>query len=450
VAAVADAPAIGSPAALPAIEGPRPAGPGAWRLAGINAFWFGGQGMWNAVYLLLAASATLAAPGRGELVVGLATAAGGLFAVLVPLLAGPLSDRTRSRFGRRTPWIVAGTALNLAGLALLAWAPSVPVITSAYLVLQLGNNAAGAAFAAIIPDLVPEGRRGLASSFLNVAALLGTIACLGLTTVLLGVSQESRAGVAASYGAIGAIIVGGLALGVVLLRERSSVGVPVPPALRLSRSSLAAALAPLRQGDFFWVIATRMFQTLGIWTILPFVPFYFADVVRAPNSGRAAGLWLLAVIGAAVLPALACGHLSDRTGRRKPFVYASSGLQAAVSAVLLVALVSDLVPIYLLGVAFGVGYGAFSAVDWALATDVLPDRERAAAKDMAVFHVAYTLPQVLAPGLLAPVLFLLNQPGHAVAGLATGGHLGYRVVFASAALWFALATVMVRRIKGVR
>src|SRR5207253_7112775 len=119
--------------------------PGFWRLNGINTFWAASQGLWNATYVLLAISAAVVQPSQKELVVSRATAVGGALAVLVPIAAGWLSDRTRSRWGRRTPWIAAGAAVNVVGLALLAWAPSVPALIIAYVVLQLGNNAAGAA-----------------------------------------------------------------------------------------------------------------------------------------------------------------------------------------------------------------------------------------------------------------------------------------------------------------
>jgi MFS family permease len=121
-----------------------------------------------------------------------------------------------------------------------------------------------------------------------------------------------------------------------------------------------------------------------------------------------------------------------------------------VTLVLLFTLVSDLRLMYVLGIVFGIGYGAYSAVDWAMACDVLPERDRSAAKDMALFHVAYTLPQVVGPALLAPVLFALNRSGSTVLSVPTGGNLGFRVVFASASVWFVLATVMVRNVRGVR
>lgn len=422
--------------------------PGFWRLNGINAFWAANGGMWNAVYVLLALSAAVVAPTDKELVLGRATAAGGAVAVLVPITAGWLSDRTRTRWGRRTPWIAAGAAINVVGLLLLAWAPSVPALIAAYLVLQLGNNAAGAAFAAFVPEVMPHEQRGRASGLLNSATIIGTVVCLAAGLVILQLLGSTAGGAAAAYTALAVMVAGTTILSLSLLREPPDAPAAVErpaPGVGLLRG-LTAALA---DRDFRWVVVTRFFQTLGIWTILPFLTFYFKDVVRAPNFAAASDLWQLCVLAGGLVPALVCGALSDRTGRRKLFVYLASGVQAAVTAVLVFTLVSDTVLIYTLGIVFGIGYGAYAAVDWALACDALPDRFRTAARDMGVFHVAFTLPQVFAPAVLAPVLYILNQPGH-VAGLATGPGVGYRVVFATAAVWFVLATVMVSRIRGVR
>jgi hypothetical protein len=81
----------------------------------MNTFWAASQGLWNATYILLALSASLIAPSQKTLVVGRAAAAGGAVAVLVPIAAGWLSDRTRTRWGRRRPWIAVGAAVNASG-----------------------------------------------------------------------------------------------------------------------------------------------------------------------------------------------------------------------------------------------------------------------------------------------------------------------------------------------
>src|SRR5215471_19387809 len=195
---------------------------GFWRFNGINTFWAVNQGLWNALYDLLAISAAISAPNQKELVVGRATAAGGVLAVLVPICVGLLSDRTRSRLGRRTPWIAAGALIGMVGLILLAWAPSVPVLIASYLVLQLGNNAAGAAFAGIVPDAISEERRGRASGLLNSATIVGTVVCLAISLIVLGALGSSARGAATTYWILAAMTVTSAAFSILLLREPAS------------------------------------------------------------------------------------------------------------------------------------------------------------------------------------------------------------------------------------
>jgi MFS family permease len=468
------------------------------RLLTINVFKFGADGVhWtplNTILLQVLAVAVAGSTSKGTLVVSQASSAGAVFAVVVPVLVGYLSDRTSTRFGRRRPWIAIGTIFNLFGLGLLAGAGSVPALIAAYLVVQISNNGAFAAYSAVIPDVVPVRQNGRASGLLNAMQQLGTVVGLFALTILLSPDHlgSTHAGAVAGLWVVGiftagsAIIslaaipeaplqrirsaartripkwvaIGGIAflvalvaLEVVLLSPASmlwyaAAGVGVVAAVVAVFAGaripeLRATLAPLQDRDFFWVLTTRFFNTFGIWTIAPFIAFFFQDVVHRKDYAFASSLWLLAVIGGGVIPAVVGGYLSDRLGgRRKVFVYISSGLQAAVSAVLLFSLVTNLTVLYILGVIFGIGFGAYQAVDWALACDVLPDRDNAAAKDMALFHVSFTLPQVFAPALAGQLLYHLNE--------SQGNNFGYRVVFATAALWFVLSLVFVRMIKGVR
>jgi MFS family permease len=487
------------------------------RLAAINAFWFGGGAHWQPIYIsLIPVGATLIAGSRADLLIGRVTAAGGVFALLTPILVGWLSDRTVTRWGRRRPWMVAGTILNIIGLGLLALSTNQLTFVAAYLVVQLSNNAAGAAYTGVIPDVVRPEDRGRASGLLGTMNQLGTVVGVGLVGVAFKVYGDTRAGLLAGYGIVAVILAITLLITVVAVKEpRAAYPTPRPspsrgeggvmklsPATRMRDLPVAAivcgaaflvALVALfgillaslgtlfwpvcalfigsstvtvlaarrlpalmaffqafRSNDFFWTFATRGLVTLGIFSILPFMELYFRDVVRTPDAGAASAFWLLAVIAGAIIPSMIGGVLSDRTGRRKLFVYISSALQAAVVSVLLFGLVRSLSLLYVLGILYGIGYGAYYAVDWALACDVLPNREEAAGRDMALWHVSFTLPQVLAPAILAGFLHFLNEPGHQLLGLSSGHDLGFRFIFGSAALWFILGTVMVSRIRGVR
>jgi MFS family permease len=474
---------------------------GLGRLLAVNAMWLGQGAHWPPITFSLLPAAALMITGTtaaSALLIGHVSAAGNLFALLAPILAGWLSDRTRSRWGRRRPWLVAGTAVNLVGLAVLAFSGTPLVLAIAYMIVQLSFNLAGGAYAAVIPDVVPAEERGRASGMLGMMNVVGSVVGLAGVIAALKLLGENRTGVIAGYGFVIAILLVTTVITVVAIKEPAAPAARPAPLILSPRAVLAIAAASIaglawlgfnllpldgwgyalvlagiaagavaafaaagvpamreffgafRNRDFFWTFATRAFVIMGINTILPFLAFYFRDVVGVKDPGTESGLWGLAVLAGAIVPAIVGGHLSDRLGRRKLFVYISGGVQALVASVLLFGLIQSLPVIFAMGVVFGMGYGMYYAVDWAIACDVLPDRERSGGRDMGLWHIAFTLPTALAPAIFAPILNAFNEPHHVIAGLATGSHLGFRLVFAGAAFWFVLGTVFVQRIRAVR
>jgi MFS family permease len=355
--------------------------------------------------------------------------------------------------------MVAGTLLNVLGLGLLAAATSPLFLVLAYLVVQASNNVAGAAYAGVIPDVVPAQQRGVASGMLGTMNGIGTVAGVGAVYVVLSVLGSTRAGAVAGYACVAVILVISLLVTVRAAHEARTDHLPAAKrvgtvARGAWRPKLREFFAAFRDHDFFWTFATRALMQMGIFSIVPFMTLYFSDVVDAGrsgshNAGAESALWLLAVLAAGIAPALIGGHLSDKWKRRKRFVYIAGALQVSAASVLLFSLIASPMALYGLGLVFGVGYGMYYAVDWALACDVLPDADRAAGRDMALWHIALTLPQVLAPAILASVLHTLNESGHHFLGVTSGNNMGFRVVFGSAAVWFALGTVMVHRIRKV-
>ena len=422
------------------------------RLIGVGAVWLA-SGFTAAIpYALLPAGATLVAGRGADLLVGQATAAGNLVVLALPVIAGWLSDRTVSPWGRRTPWLVALALVCAAGVALLGVATVPVALILAYLVYQSGASGQGGIFNAVLPDLVPLSRRGLASGVIATMAGIGGIAGLSSVSGILYVAGEDRRGVLAGYLLIGAVVLAMTAVTVFALHEQASRrgDRPVLPdggsggALGWIRNLLQA----FRDRDFAWSAANRALFNFGYFSVQPFLAFYFRDVGRSSHPSAASALWGVLVVVAAVGPAIVGGRASDRLGRRKPFLYASGAAQALVVLAMVAGIPFSNVMAYSEALLFGVGYGLYYAVDLALACDVLPD-PMSAGRDMGVWHAAYSVPPVLAPALAAPVLHLLNQPGTFL-GLTTGSNLGYRVVFSSSALWFILGTLAVTRIRRVR
>jgi MFS family permease len=329
--------------------------------------------------------------------------------------------------------MVAGTLGNVAGLLVLLLAGSYPVLLLGYLLVQVFNNAAGAAFNGIVPDVVPEAEFGKASGMLGAMVQLGSVGGLAATLAMAGLGHIQW-----TFAVIAAVVALSL-----LPTLWAASGEGTRPLARPPRASLAGwlreLLAPLRGGDFAWVVLTRSMVTAGVYCILPYLLFFFRDVVKAPHPADFTARWELLLLLAATPFGLAGGWVSDRLGR-KAFVYASGALQGLVVAVFIAFYPTQASLVLLLGAVYGVGYGLYYAVDWALACDTLPDRDRAA-KDMGLFHVAFTLPQVVVPVLAGLSLDALNRQAPTS---------GYRAVFAAAIAFFALGTVLVSRIRSVR
>jgi MFS-type transporter involved in bile tolerance (Atg22 family) len=282
--------------------------------------------------------------------------------------------------------------------------------------------------------VVPEAEFGRASGMLGAMVQLGSVAGLVATLVMSTVFGH----ILWTYGVIAVVIL--LSLVPTLWGARGEgAGPPGPRSGGPLWPAVVRFLRPLRGGDFAWVIYTRTMVTAGIFSVLPFLQLFFGDVVGVSNAADFTAVWELVLLLAATPFGLAGGWVSDRVGR-KPFVY---GAGAAMSLVVLVfvALYPRQQPLVLLAaVLFGVGYGLYYAVDWALACDTLPDRSRSA-KDMGLFHVAFTLPQVFVPFVAGLALDAVNHRS----ALA-----GYRVIFVGAAVFFVLGTVFVSRIRSVR
>jgi len=203
--------------------------------------------------------------------------------------------------------------------------------------------------------------------------------------------------------------------------------------------------------DFRWVFLTRFIVTLGVFTVQEFLLFYMKDVIGtfnlfgmkvADDPQGAVTYFIVALLIGALAASLVSGVLSDRYGRKK-MVYLSGALQGLVAAVFI--FYGNYTLAILLGIVFGVGYGAYQAVDWALASDVLPSKDDYA-RDMGVWHVAFTMPQVIATPIAGGLLDNFQNIGRNI-GLPT---LGYSVIMALAVLYFALGTYFVHKIRGVR
>ncbi|MFI5268427.1 MAG: MFS transporter [Chloroflexota bacterium] len=402
----------------------------------LSAFWFGSNFLWLPLTtILIQAQIDEVVPkGSQNTAIGFALGVGGLLAVTVPPLVGAWSDRLNTRFGRRRPIMVAGTLLTFPGLFVLMAANNYPEILVGYAIIQFFFNGAQAAYAGIVPDVVPAQQVGKASGFLATMTQLGIGAGLGVSSLM----AHNRA----IYLVMGAVAALTLIPTVWAARAEGLERIERQPS-RPFGDSVREFLRPLHEGDFAWVIFTRLMVSSGITVVLYFLVNFFGDVVLGPKEDAAkfTSNWLLVVVLTALPFGFFGGQISDRIRRRKIFVYLAGVAQGFVALIFIVFYPKSVPLVYALGVAYGIGYGLYFAVDWALACDTLPDPKKSA-KDMGLFHIALTFPQALLPLFGGALIDYLNKN--------VDPNIGYRVVFASAVVFLFVGTVFVSRIKSVR
>ena len=371
-------------------------------------------------------------PDQVNTMIGYTTAAGAVFAVLVPPLVGAFSDRLTTPWGRRRPLVVAGILLSLVGILLMWTAHSYAQLLAGHLITQIFLNGSAAAYYAIIPDVVPEHEYGKASGFLAVMTLGGGLVGFAMTGVLAGLHA-----VLLSYPVMAGVLV--LSVLPVLWagsqegRRRIEAGPRLSP-----RRAVVEFLQPLWAGDFAWVIFTRMMVSAGVGAVFYFLSPFFQHVVGVANPDQFTSYWLLVAFASTLLPGLLGGAASDRYGR-KPFVYGAGAIQILVAVYFIALYPKQVWVVLLLGAVYGIGYGLYIAVDWALACDTIPDRAKSA-KDMGLFHVGQTLPASIIPAIEGPLIDHFNRQA---------ANSGYRVAFASVIVFFVLGTVFVSRIRSV-
>lgn len=359
---------------------------------------------------------------------GLVTLVTGTIGMLAGPLIGSLSDRTRSRWGRRKPWAIGGALFA----ALWTFLSGFQTNPQQFIVIGLASAFTTAGImiflTTAVADQLPEQQQGLASGIMG-AAQASAIVIGGITVAALPLPVWGH------YAVLSGLIL--LILLPVLLLMPDPV---VPVAVRERRPPLEVLkqfwVSPRRYPNFALVFASRALVNLGNamgTTVLLFFIIYGLGI--SDEQGAATNTLLGATViytGFCVVGSIAMGEISDRVGRRVPFVVAAALLQA-LSAFMIA--VTPSVPTLMVAAGFlGAGYGTFMSVDLALAIEVLPDPDDTA-KDLALMNLAQGYPQVIAPILCA------------LLALATGG---FTAMFIVACTMSFVGAVILRGLRNVR
>jgi MFS family permease len=421
-----------------------------------------------------------------------------MVALLVQAFMGMISDRSSLRWGRRRPFILIGTLANLVFISALGFSADLEGMTGYWILfalailLQLGANTAHGAEQGLIPDLVPEEKRG---RFSGIKAILeipipvilvafavgpliakgnmwgGLLIAMGIlalcmlitmfvpekpleielpkldwkpflrlllmtglfTAVILGMGTIVKlvGSVLEPVGSVNTLILTVGLIGAAAMAIAVAMGVSL--SVRVSIGEAAK-----QNPSFSWWVVNRLAFLVGVNNLAGFAVYFLQGRLGYPEEKAAEpASQLMMVVGILILlSALPSGWLSDRFGH-KPLV-AISGLMGAIGTMILI-LTTNMTVIYIGGCIIGAATGLFFTSNWALGTKLVPKME--AGRYLGISNLAGAGAGAVGAYIGGPIADLFTVRVPEVPGL------GYVVLFAIYGFLFILSILALIGVK---
>ncbi len=414
-----------------------------------------------------------------------------MVALLFQALMGMLSDQSPLRWGRRRPFILVGTILNVLCMLAIGASTSYQALLIAALCAQAAINIAHAAQQGLIPDLVPQGYRGRFSAVKAIMELLPVI-IVALTVGKLVASGNIWGGILVANGilclcmlvtmfvkerpreqlphmdwkpfgqlflmtitftviilgmgkivdVVGTLIAAGESVselrliigmstaGVLTMASAIVLGIGFSILIGIGRHEMR------KNPSFTWWTINRLAFLVGVNNLSTFA-VYFIQARLGLTGTKAAqpAANLMLVVGAMILiAALPSGWLSDRIGKKKLVIV--SGLIATLGTTIL--LISPSMRVLYLGGGFvGLATGMFYTTNWALGTNIVPQEK--AASYLGVSNLAGAGAGAIGAYIGGPIADYFTQT-------TQSSSLGYLILFAIFGVMFLLSTTVVFKV----
>ncbi len=368
--------------------------------------------------------------GIGDTLSGAIMAADNVLALFMLPLFGALSDRTHTRIGRRTPFILAGTATAVIFMILIPVADnarSLPLFFISVACVLVAMSTYRSPAVALMPDVTPKPLRSRANAVINLMGAVGGIAALGLITFLV---PKENPNYLPLFGCVACI----MAACVILLRLKVN-----EPALRAEAEAAEAGETKEEPEEKAGSekLSRPVFRSLCFILASVFLWFFGYNAVTTAFSKYARVYWglegglfayaLMVAQGAAIVAFLPMGAFASKYGRKKTILCGVALLAVSFGSA---ALFKSFHPVILALFALaGVAWAAINVNSYPMVVEL--SRGADIGKYTGYYYTFSMLAQVATPIVSG---FLLE-------------HVGYHTLFPYAAIFVALSFVTMLCVK---
>ena len=402
----------------------------------INIFGFAINILWNPMSTIILPILVLQFGSESwkNTYLSLITAAGIILAIIVQPIAGSFSDNSSLRWGRRRPYILAGSVLIVIMLGLLGLVDNLTMLFVAYCFLQVASNIANGPWNGLIPDLVPMQKRGMASGTKGTMEILGAVVGIQLIGYIMSERLQWEAGskLFLSLGIIAAVFMACMLITVLGVREKHA---EPGPKITTQLASLLKIfkISGSRKRDFIYYLASRCLFMIPLFIVRTFGYYLFKDATRVKDPLATVADLTVVVALCLLIAVLPMGYVADRIGRRPIVAIAAA---TGIAGFIILIIFDTEFPILVGGGLIGLANGAFMSANWALATDLCEKGQEA--RYLGLTNLATGGASLIAT-IAGPVMDFFNS--------LKMPRMGYEIVLSVCIALFVLSVFLVYRIK---
>ena len=348
-----------------------------------------------------------------------------LVAGLVQPIVGSYSDRSHTPLGRRVPFLLWGCVMVCVGLVGIGFAGDFLVLLGIWLFVQANMNIGYGPYQALIRDLVPANRIGVASSIKILSDSVGSLLLIAVGGALIGLTggPEFINWKWVVLALLGGTLVSGTLITSITVRARESAS-ELTERLSGLVTEPAEGLHPQLRGfllsRLLIITAITAFPTYGL--------FFLRDVVELENPAQSLSTMILPVGGALAVAGYLAGWASDHVGRKPLILIGAVGASASTIWMLSANSAGD---VLVIATVMGGSIGILMSSNWALANDLGTSGKEA--MHIGIVNLATTGGAATAK-LMGPGIDLLNN--------RMGDGSGYDALLITSAALFLIGALL--------
>jgi GPH family glycoside/pentoside/hexuronide:cation symporter len=317
---------------------------------------------------------------------GTALLIGKLWDAVIDPVIGYLSDRTRTRMGRRRPWLLFAALPFAIAFAQMFRNPHLSTPTALFLWTALSFMALSTAYPcanipynSLLPDLTRDfNERTSVTGYKTVFAVAGTLIGAGAALPLIGLFPSKDAG----YFGMGVIFA--VLIIISVLSPFFTVKEPPLPTTVPKEGIFSSYRDAFGNKPFVLILVVWMLNTIGVGVVMATMIYYFKYIYL--NEQLITPILLVLVITAVLFVPITV-RLSEKIGKRETYII---GMSIAAVSIILFSLLGHIIGVVYSGVIIffaGIGFSTHYVLPWSIVPDTIEyDYSRYGVRREGIFY----------------------------------------------------------------